>query len=89
MARTITIELPEDPRAEELARENAALKKHANALVVSDRHHQELYLRWWQRGQTYQQQIRRALRAMESRNYGHAEKVLRGLQLDFADEVAA
>lgn len=47
MARTITIELPEDPRAEELARENAALKKHANALVVSDRHHQELYLRWW------------------------------------------
>ena len=84
MPKTITIELPEDPRVAELERENRTLKESIGSFVVSDRHHQELYQRWWQRGQTYQQQIRRALRAMEARNYGHAEAVLRGLQLDAA-----
>lgn len=82
MQHTITLDLPDDPRIAALERENRTLKESIGTFVVSDRHHQELYQRWWQRGQTYQQQIRRALKAMESRNYGHAEHILRGLQLD-------
>lgn len=82
MQHTITIELPEDPRISALEKENRTLKESIGSFVVSDRHHQELYRRWWQRGQTYQQQIRRALRAMEARNYGHAEAVLRGIALE-------
>ena len=34
-----------------LERENRTLKESIGTFVVSDRHHQELLLRWWQRGQ--------------------------------------
>ena len=82
MRHTITIDLPDDNRVAELSKENKTLKEAIGSFVASDRHHQELYQRWWQRGQTYQQQITRALKAMEARNYGHAEAVLRGIKLE-------
>lgn len=70
---SITIELPDDPQIKEL-------EKTIKHLTKDLRHHSDMYQRWWNRGQIMQQQIDRAIKALNDGRPGHAKHILMGIE---------